>query len=230
MLVRQLAVARDPGIAHRPVDPGLHLHRARPSVRDETGAQRGQMGFPHVHQAALLHAQAPAGLVLVDRPAGQRAVPQVQGLPVLREVRVVGGEPGAGSRVGGTDPVAQREPVGQVDHVLVLDGAAPHGGEEPVVAAGGVGARVVRGPGRHLGRRAAGGEVAVAERAQRFAQPFRGRVVPLVRPGPRPRHAPSPDVSSSPGSLTTTSAPRRRSAVALYGPAVRSTPVSYTHL
>ncbi len=54
-------------------------------------------------------------------------------------------------------------------------------GAEPVVEPGEVGARVVDVAGRPLGRRAAGGEVAVAERAQRLAQTLLGGFEALVR-------------------------------------------------
>lgn len=64
----------------------------------------------------------------------------------------------------------QREPIGQIDHVLVLDLPSADGRGEAVVAACRVGAWVVHRAGRALRSGTAGGEIAVSQRAQGFPQ------------------------------------------------------------
>ena len=83
------------------------------------------------------------------------------------------------------------------------------------------------GVGGCLGSGSAGGEVAVAERAQRLPEPLAGRVEAVVgeHPGVHrpPRRTGAPSSASSPRSATTTSAPRSARAVA-WPP--RSTPTT----
>ncbi len=99
---------------------------------------------------------------------------------------------------------------------------------QPVVAARDVGAGVVGRACRRLRGGAPGGEVAVAQRAQRLAQPLVRRVVALVRSGSsRPassRLRGGQQVSAR--SATTRSAPCSLRSSALVGPAVRSTPTT----
>ncbi len=85
------------------------------------------------------------------------------------------------------DPELQRQPVGDVDQFLVLHVAAPDVADQPVVQAREVGARVVDVVGHRLGQRSTGDEVAVAQGAQRLAQPLVGGVEAVVdqRPGAR---------------------------------------------
>jgi hypothetical protein len=64
----------------------------------------------------------------------------------------------------------EAEPVGPVDEVLVLDDASGDFGFEAVVSAGEIGAGIVRSAGVGFLGGAAGGEVAVAERAEGLAR------------------------------------------------------------
>jgi hypothetical protein len=119
----QAAVAGHAGVGHAAVEYGLDLQPARPADGRERGAQRGQMRVAHMDQAVLLHPhRAAAGAGEVGGP-GEHARAQVEPLPVAADLGVVGGEPavGLGAWVRGAGAEAQREPVGQVDHVLVLD-------------------------------------------------------------------------------------------------------------
>ncbi len=174
----EVPVARHTGVGDAAVQGRLHLQVHRAGVDRELRAQRGEVRVGHVHQAQLAHDQhAP----VADPEVGaalQYARVQMDGLPVVQHLRGVRCEP-----ITAGEPEAQRQPVGEVDHVLVLDLASGDGGGEPVVAARHVGARVVHVVRGALGQRAAGGEVAVAERAQRLAQPLLGRVVVVVVPG-----------------------------------------------
>ena len=85
-------------------------------------------------------------------------------------------------------------------------------GDEPVVAAGGVGARVVHGSGRRTRtpRRGWRSSRCRACTATPAAAPCPGRTPRTPRSRPS-RHPPSPDAAARPGRVTTTSAPRRRS-------------------
>lgn len=178
----EVPVARHPGVGDAAVEGRLHLQVDRAALGGELGAQGGEVGVGHVYQPQLAYGQH---AFPVEAEAGepfQDARVQVHGLAVVEHLCGVGCEP-----VTAGGPEAQRQPVGEVDHVLVLDLAPRDGGDEPVVAAGHVGARVVHVVRGALGQRAAGGEVAVAQGAQGLPQPLLGGVVVVVVPGRRGR-------------------------------------------
>src|SRR5690606_17808272 len=133
----------------------------------------------------------------------------------------------------------QRQPVREVDHVLVLDPPPGDLRGQPVVAARRVGARVVDVVGGALRQGAPGGEAAVAQRAQRLPEPLVGGVVALVLPGPA-GHLDAPSRQPPPGSLPADGAhsstpagqpahvaPRRRRRA--LAPGARQPPVTGTH-
>lgn len=159
----QIAVAVDARVGDIAVEGGFHLQLACPALGGELGSQGGQMWIPHVYESGLHHGDPAALRVTEPHPSRQRALAQIQDLSVLQQRTVVGGEPGAGRgaaveiRVGGSvaGPKAQRQPVRQVDDVLVLDRTSGYGRGQPVVAARRVGPRIVRGAGRLLGGGAA---------------------------------------------------------------------------
>ena len=62
------------------------------------------------------------------------------------------------------------QPIRQVHEIFILDRPAFDLGLQPVVPAGQVGPRVMRGIGVGFGRRPAGGKVSVAQRTEGFAQ------------------------------------------------------------
>src|SRR5690606_8000810 len=134
----------------------------------------------------------------------QHTRPHVERVPVLQQVGLLGPEVVAAR--GGE---LQRQPVGQVHHVLVGDLAPGHRRGQPVVDAGRVRAGGAQPPVRGG---APGGEAAVAERAQGLAQPLTIGVEALVREDPRGHRRPTgtrPTTDSSDRSCTTTSAPAR---------------------
>lgn len=179
----ELAVPGHAAVGDRSVQGRLDRHDALPPVRGELGAQSCEMRVAHVHEAQLPHGQNTAVPHRVAHAPLQSARTQVQTLVMIEQRFAVRREPGSAVALR-FDPEVQREPVGKVDHVLVVDLLAGHRGGEPVVAARGVRTGVVRITGRALGRGAAGGEVPVAQRAQGLAQAFRGRVVTVILPGP----------------------------------------------
>ena len=138
------------------------------------------MRVGHGDEAALGQPGHPAVRVADTEQAREHAAAQVQLLPVAEHLQLVQVQPPAA-----LGPEGQRQPVGRVDQVLVLDLAAGDPADQAVVAAGDIGAGVVDGVGGCLGRGPAGGEVAVAEGAQRLPEPLARRVEAVVgqRPG-----------------------------------------------
>ncbi len=182
----QVAVPCHSRVGHPAVEPGAYAERPRPVLRREGRLQRGQVGVGHRDQAALPYGRdAAVGVPEPDQPV-QDGVAHVQVLPVPEQVRRAGGEPRAAGRREG-----QRQPVRQVDHVLVGQPMTRDVRGEPVVASGDVGPRVVDGAGPGLRCRASRGEPAVAQRAQRLAQPLVTGIEPLVSQRPRIRRGSS---------------------------------------
>ncbi len=181
------AVAFDARVADVAVERALHLQLTRPAVRRELRTQHRQMWVGHVHETALHHEQAPRGRQVDTHAPGEDAGPQVERLPVLQQARVVRGEPPGGRPALRRDAEAQRQPVGQVDQVLVLHLPPGHLRQQSVVAAGAVRTGVVVFTRGHLRGRSPRGEIPVTERAQGFPQAFLRGVIALVLPGPLPR-------------------------------------------
>jgi hypothetical protein len=184
----QVAVALDAGVDHPAVQPGADRQGPRPVLRREGGLKPGEMLVLHAHQSVLDHAGTPTLGVPPPQPPDERPAVQVQLQPVVEDVGLLDVEP----RPAG-DPEGQGEPVGDVDQVLVHDLAPGDLGDQPVVEAGDVGPRIVDPVGLGLRQGATGHEVAVAQRAQRLAQPLTGGVEAVVDQRPdarRPLRAP----------------------------------------
>lgn len=118
----EVAVAGDAGVGDGAVEGRLDLDLALPVLGGQLGAQGGEVRVLHADQAGLADEQEPAVRVLVAGAAFQDPGVEAQGLAVLDDACRAGGEPGAVLPVDAAH--AEREPVGQVDHVLVLDVAA----------------------------------------------------------------------------------------------------------
>src|SRR5690606_36711076 len=143
---------------------------------------------------------------------------QVQVPLLLDDAPAVGAEP-----VLGLGREGERQPIRQVDKVLVLDPAAVDNAGRPVVDPGVIGARVVHPVGPGLGPCSADCEPPVAQRAQRLPPALVVGIEPFVRDDPGPllpvlRHrlslvSATASCSISPRSRTARSAPcssRRR--------------------
>lgn len=159
----QVPVARDPGVGDPAVQRRLDVEVSGEALGRELGAQRRQMGVCHVHETLLPHRQHPALAERVARAALQQSRGQVQHLNVLQHLRGVGAEP---SLPGEAE--AERQPVRDVDHVLVPHPSTCHVRGELVVAAGHVGTGVVHVVRGALRKGSPSGEVAVAQCAQRL--------------------------------------------------------------
>ncbi len=183
VLAVELAVARHARVGHRAIQPGAQAQLPGPVLRGEAELQCGQVGGAHVYQAPALHARHAAPRVAHPEAAQQQPLPEAQLLPVLEHLHPPEVEP---VTAGGAE--GEREPVGEVDQVLVDDGATGHLARQGVVAPGHVRARVAPGAGHLLLRRAAGGEDAVAQDAQRLAQALLLGLEPFVHERPRVTH------------------------------------------
>ena len=135
----------------------------------------------HVHrdEPALYHRGGPPGVVAEPKLPCQHRMTQVEALTVGQDGHRVDVEP-----VTAVDAERQCQPVRQVDQTFVVDRGARDVVREPVVHPGRVGARIVDRPGPALRCRAAGGEVAVADRAQRLAELLVVRFISFVAEGP----------------------------------------------
>ena len=176
---RELPVPRDTPVRHRRVDAGAHAQTARPVLGDDRRLQGGEVGEGHVHEAALDAARRAALAVAEAGAAREDPAAQVELLPVVEQLDRGHVEPGSVA-----DRQLQHEPVRDVDDGFVHDRLAGDLGVEAIVDSGGVGAGVVHVVGGRLGRRPARRHVAVAQRAERLAEPFGLRVEALVRPYP----------------------------------------------
>ena len=173
-------------VASTPLLSTVPSSAERTSIRpDQSSAtivvsQPAQMLMLHVHEPALGKAGGTVRSIPEPNCPDQHAPPHVEVLPVLKYVDGFELEPRAV-----VDPEGERQPVGQVDDALVLYSVAVHHIAEPVVTAGRVGARVMDVPGARFGGGTTGGEVAIADGAQRLALAFLVRLEVLVaeRPG-----------------------------------------------
>jgi len=170
------------GVDDAPVDRATHGDAARPVLGSQRQLQHAEVHVAHGDQAPLLQQAAPALLVLEAQRAQQQAAVQIQFLVV--------GQNRHGARVKPRligHAKAKREPVGEVDQILVLDRAAGDVGAQPVVAAGEVSPRIVNLVRHRPRRRRARCEIAIAEGAQRLAGALGHRIEALEAERPRRR-------------------------------------------
>ena len=163
----QVAVAGHARVADRAVQPGADRQPAGPVLGRHRGLQRRDVGPVHRHQPALGDPRGAAGGIAQAGMPLEDALAQVQLLPVLQDLVASQVQPGPA-----VDPQGGDQPVGQVDQALVHDPLAVDDVREAVVGPGHVGPGVVRTVGGGLRHRPAGGQVAVAQRAQALAPPL----------------------------------------------------------
>ena len=190
VVIGECAVALDAVVAHVPVDHGEDFHRARPVLGPDRGFQRARVRCVHGGDPALQHPAGPAGRVAETELAGQFGSPQIHRLAVGQYLGGVDVEP-----VAAVDAELERQPVRQVDHALVLDTDTGHLVGEPVEEPCGVGAGVVVPAGIGLRRAAPRRAVAVADGAERLAQPLLVGDVPAVGERPRRGHDLAVDIA-----------------------------------
>ncbi len=116
----QVAVARDAVVAHAAVQ----APSAPSAGPDQSSAVRsthsaGQVRLGHADDAAFVPAGRPARRIAQAQVAVQHASAEIELLPERQQLDLVEPEP-----VAVVDPERQRQPVRQVDEILVLDPAA----------------------------------------------------------------------------------------------------------
>ena len=167
MKVVQGRVAWHAGVANPAVEAGMNLQRAGPVVRGDYDLQSGEMRITQMDEPAAVHRGfSPLAVLKLIRTMQDPGL-QVQGLLVREQVNGLDVEPLVAGMAKGED-----QPIRQVHKIFILDRPAFDLGLQPVVSAGQVSPRVVRGIGVRFGSRPAGGEVAVAQRTEGFAQSF----------------------------------------------------------
>ena len=135
----------------------------------------------HRHESSLAQRGAAATVVERDR-SGQRAVPQIQLLPVGGQRHTALVEP-----LALAEAHSHSKPVRQVDQILLLDDAAINLRGRAVVPAGQIRAWIVHIVSDRPGCGAARREVPVGQRAQSFARAFLIGIEPLKGENPRGR-------------------------------------------
>ena len=111
--------------------------------------------------------------------SSQQSAAQVQFLLIKQDLGAIGVEPVV---VGHSEP--QRQPIRGVDQVLVLDGMRAPIGSHPVIYAGQIRSRIMHGVGVRFRRGTASSPITIAERTERFAQPFRRRIETIIAEQP----------------------------------------------
>ncbi len=165
VVASQTAVAGDPGVRDGAVECRAQLERTRPVLADDRDLHGGQVGLGHVDEPPLRHPGHPPGGVAGSHDPREHPAAEVQLLCVAEQLEAADVEPGAVA-----DPEGQRQPVGHVDEILVVDRSPRDLGDQAVVAPRHVRAGVVDVVGPGLGRRPPRREIAVAEGAQGLSQ------------------------------------------------------------
>jgi hypothetical protein len=152
-----------------------------------------------VDEACLRYPGGVSDIIAYQKLPGQRPLAKIEFGVLGDNVHARPAQPRAALGLKG-----QRQPVGHVDHALVLDDPSGDIVAQPVVASGEVRTRVMHAIGGRLRDGAAGRKVAVAERAQSLAQAFAVRFGAVEAIYPRLVHR------APPGPLEQT--PHRRQA------------------
>jgi hypothetical protein len=178
-------IAPDASIDDRAVEGRTHGQAAGPVLRRYGHGKTGDVPVPHADEPLFLPAGGPSFGIAKTYRSRKHAVVQIELLPVFEHLHAIKAQP-----VAVLNPQHQRQPVRQVDQILVLDLAPGDLGHEAIVAAGEIGAGIVHAVGHAVRRGGARDEVAVAERAERFAQSLLRRLVAVVGqpPGGMRRH------------------------------------------
>lgn len=176
------------------------------------------MSVVHVDEAAL----GDDGLepVTVPEPdvADEDAASKIQFLPVVQQLHRTHVEPRTP-----VDPEREREPVGQIHEVLVLDLSRAEVGRQPVVDPGRIRTRVVDVVGPGLGRGATRREAPIAQGAESLAETLPLWVEALVRQHPAVQFKSPVAPSRGPPPLDPVATPTStRSRTTTPAPAVRS--------
>ena len=120
------------------VDRRTDRDSSRPVLGGQHQFQRAQMHVGHRDETLLLQQTSSPLSILETYGAQQHAAPQIEFLAIRQEFDGPRIEP---VLIG--DPKLEREPIGEIDEILVLDHPAGNIGAQSVVAAGEVGPRIV---------------------------------------------------------------------------------------
>ena len=183
MVIFEWAISGHAGVADPAVDRDSDGHRPGPVLGRDCHVLRREVPVLHVDEALLLDAyQSPLRVAQADEAVVEAAV-KVEILPVLNDFgrRFVYQPAGFAFAC---DPDVERQPVWQVDQILVLDGAIRDLRDKPIIAACDVCAGIVHAVGPFVGRCASRGEEAVAHSEQRFAATLEMRIEAVVGKDP----------------------------------------------
>ncbi len=182
----QVAIALHPPILDLAIQRRPHRQRPGPVLRRDDAFDRGHVHIAHVHQAATPNRGRTAVTIAEADVPFEDAVLEIELLPVIEEIDRLRREPIPRGRLK-----REEGPVGPVDQVLILDDSASDLGPQAVVTAGQISPGIMDPTRLHRAESAAGSEVPVAQRAQRFAQRLFLRLPPFVDQFPPIHHRPS---------------------------------------
>ena len=181
VLLRERAVVGHVVVHDASIDARPDAERSRPVLCNQRGLERSDMRLCHRHDASLFNAGVPAVIVLDVERADQHTPTYVELAAFTRHARR-----GEGREPRIADLEIEAEPIGQVDHALVLDLAPADETDQSVENSGDVRAGVMDAVVVDLGRGTTGPEVAVAERHEGLPMPLVRGVESLVHEDPRP--------------------------------------------
>lgn len=199
VVAAQRLVTGDATVVHPAINGRADLEASRPVHRQEGGLQCRQVRVAHVHETPLGHLRVPPLGVAELQSADQHPAPQVEFLAVVEQI-----DSGETEPVATFDSERQWQPVGRVHEIFVDDGATGDVRRQPVVHAGDVGAGVVDLVGVRFGGGAPGGEISVAQGAQRLPELLLVGIEAFVgqRPGAHRPERRSRKMRTSPGSAS----------------------------
>ena len=163
MLLGKFAITRHAVIGHASVQGGADRHATRPILGRQLDTKPGQMGIGHTDETTFA---PPCGLALgVPDPEVTVKQPplEVEFLAKREHVHLIHSEPFAVVNTEG-----ERQPVRQIDEILVFNGTARYLGGKAVISARQIRARIVHVVGHGIRSGASGPEIAITQRAEGF--------------------------------------------------------------
>ena len=192
MVPAQLTVPGDSPVRHAAVEARPNLEFSGPVERHDLLHDPGQLRLSHMDDPTRRHAGLAALGVANGERAQQDTVAKIELLAVVEQLGFPFAEPCSAL---GTE--RQREPIREVDEVLVHHVATCNVARQPVVPPGDVGARVVNLVSARLLGRTTRSKTAVPQGAENLAEGLLSRIEPFVDELPAVVHSPPPCMLSS---------------------------------
>ena len=175
MLVVKLLVAFYQGISYLPVKGGTHMYGPRPVLRQYGKLHAGEVPIFHMHETPLGKPRPALVLILKVYRPHQHSPLHIQLLAVIQDIHRAQIKPAA---IFNSE--AQRQPVGDINHTLVLNSMTSNLALQAVIQPGDICAGVMNTAGIRLRSRPPAGKVAIAQGTQGFTEFFSVRFEPFI--------------------------------------------------